>query len=353
VVIHCRPKHLPDLFDAFERLDRGESVALGPAPTQLHEGEYLTYPIPTSEGTPGPGAWLGFLSSGSTGRPKLVWREWRELLAGAQTNSRVSGWTWASPYRPDTFAGVQVALQAWRTEGDILSLDTNWPATWQLLVTKQPDALSCTPTFLDLLLQFEQNAPWTPRQVTLGGEVLRPAAGERFRKRFPTARFTVIYASAEHGVLLKTHRLDGWYESTFLSKRGIEWRVQAGVLEVKEQGRWASTGDQVELGGDLIRVVGRADSVANVGGVKVSLDEIGRLAEEVPGVRRAVAVSEPNSVVGQVVCLKFALEAGCEREEVQARLENHLRSHLRKEAWPRRWELDAVGLGKNSKRKQG
>jgi hypothetical protein len=35
---------------------------------------------------------------------------------------------------------------------------------------------------------------------------------------------------------------------------------------------------------------------------------------------------------------------------VQARLETYLRSHLRKEAWPRRWEPDEVGLGQNAKR---
>jgi long-chain acyl-CoA synthetase len=343
-MIHLQPKDLRDLFGAFERLDGGESVALGPEPSPQPS------PIRMGEGVPGVGAWLGVCSSGSTGRPKLVWRQWRDLLAGVRLDARNSGWTWASPFQPDTFAGVQVALQAWRSGGGILSLGDHWPKNWSVLTLQQPAALSCTPTFLDLLLQFEEDSKWVPQQITLGGEVLRHAAGERFRKRFPTVHFTVIYASAEHGVLLKTHRHDGWYESASFSRRGIGWRVQSDVLEIKKEAEWLSTGDQVEVRGDLIRIVGRADSVANVGGVKVSLDEIGRLAEEVPGVRRALAFVEPSSVVGQVVGLKFSVEPEFAREDVQGRLEDYLRDHLRKEAWPRRWELDAVGLGKNSKR---
>ena len=76
--------------------------------------------------------------------------------------------------------------------------------------------------------------------------MLAPRAGHRFGTRFPTTRFTVIYASAEYGVLLKTHRLDGWYEADSLSRDLREWRVAAGVLELRKDDRWVSTGDCVE-----------------------------------------------------------------------------------------------------------
>jgi acyl-coenzyme A synthetase/AMP-(fatty) acid ligase len=86
---------------------------------------------------------------------------------------------------------------------------------------------------------------------------------------------------------MKTHRLDGWYEIESLAKRHPHWRVNAGVLEVQLGEHWQTTGDQVELKGDLLRVIGRADAVANVAGTKVSHAEVSDLAEQVLGVRRA------------------------------------------------------------------
>jgi acyl-CoA synthetase (AMP-forming)/AMP-acid ligase II len=257
-----------------------------------------------------------------------------------------------SPFHPTSFAGVQVALQAWRGRGGVGSLGPDWDAAWTSLAAVRCDAISATPTYLDLLLQNEPpgTAATDPRQITLGGEVLRPALGERLRRRFPATAFTAIYASAEFGVLLKTHRLDGWYETGALSHRGLEWRVRDGVLEVAAGGTWRATGDLVETNGALVRVVGRGDRVANVAGTKVNLDEVARRAEEAPGVRRAQAHAAPNPVAGQVVALRFACEPGSDPAVVRAGLESHLRLVLEKPAWPRIWQADELLPGRNAKR---
>jgi acyl-coenzyme A synthetase/AMP-(fatty) acid ligase len=364
-----QPEILSDLFGVFGLLEKGASVGLASAnaksgttqpslspgvhpPSPLTESTAEEAPPPSALRLPASGAWLGVNSSGSTGVPKLVWRAWSDLRHEARDTDLVRGWTWASPFLPHTFAGVQVALQAWASHGQVLFVDAAWDQTWARLKAAHVDALSCTPTFLDLLLQNEPSdrPGWHPRQITLGGEVLRPAVGQRVARRFPATRVTVIYAAAEHGVLLKTHRLDGWYETDGFRRRGLEWRVQDGRLELKRGDNWLTTGDQVEVKGDLMRVVGRADAVANVAGTKVSLAEVAELAEQVPGVRRALAVAEPSPVTGQIVCLKYAVEPGAAPAAVLEALQAHLRQHLRKEAWPRRWELDEVGIGHNAKR---
>lgn len=331
---------LADLFGVFERLDRGETVVLG-------EGACLG-PVP---GEAGPH--LGVRSSGSTGIPKVVWRSWPCLKRELRLDPRTRGWRWASPFRPESFAGVQAALQAWAGGGEVDSIGTDWGGVWEIHRRRPWDAVSATPTYMDLLIQNESDE-WKgrdPVQITLGGEVLRPECGERLRERFPETRFTVVYASAEWGVLLKTHRVDGWYERASLERRYPRWQVREGVLELPDgQGEWVATGDLVEVEGELMRVVGRADRVANVAGTKVSLDEVGRLAEQVLGVRRAHAIGESNPVTGQVVALLYSIEPGGDRSAVEKALGEHLRACLPKPAWPRRWVPDDLMPRTNAKR---
>lgn len=336
-------RSLDELFPVFENLANGHSVAL--RPPDLHPAGTFTPPDLQT-------VWLGVTSSGSTGIPKLIWRRWSELQRGLGRKDRLRNWTWAGPYQPWTFAGIQVALQAWLTEGRVMTLGTDWEAAWSGLAAHRVEALSATPTYLDLLIQNEPPgfAAWCPQQLTIGGEPLRPGVGARVQERFARARITVIYASAEFGVLGRTERTDGWYELESLTRRYPRWRVSDGALEVEANSQWRLTGDLIELRDDLFRIVGRADNVANVAGTKISLARVAELAEQVSGVLRAVAVAEPNPITGQIVCLRYAVASGADSVAVEVTLQSHLRAALPKEAWPRRWVVDEVGAVQNAKR---
>lgn len=342
-----RAPSLDGLFGAFELLNGGTSVVL-----EARGGSCVPEVKPVGEGP-----FLGITSSGSTGLPKLVWKAWGDLLVEARESERLMGWRWASPFEAWTFAGVQVALQAWRTGGRVTGLSgLGWEKAWLLAREQGWDAMSTTPTYMDLWVQNEPMGLGGVRlrHVTLGGEVLRPACGARLRARFPDADFKVVYASAEWGILLKTRRLDGWYETDSLDRRRPGWRVEDGVLMVPMKGGgWGSTGDLVELEGGLIRVVGRADRVANVAGSKVNLDEISGMAEKVPGVLRAVAMAEANPITGQVVVLHYEVEPGEAGGEMEVRLSAALRDRLPKVAWPRRWIQGQILPEVNGKRRLG
>ncbi|MBK9137240.1 MAG: acyl--CoA ligase [Verrucomicrobia bacterium] len=385
-VIQVRPSQLEDLAGVFDQMEAGgTNVALLPALGDRAVPRLEEAALPEE-----PSGWLAVTSSGSTGVPKVVWRRWTDLRVGLSHRPEIRGWCWAAPYAPWTFAGVQVALQAWLVAGRVVSLPHDWTEAWRKLEQTRPDAVSATPTYLDLLLQEEalpafsdthqrqqsKEAPkgfpqaagssemsaetagfrrgWSPRQITLGGEPLRPGVGQRLAARFPTARFTVVYAAAEFGVIATTHRMDGWYELAALDGRFPGgWRQEDGVLELQRGGDWRSTGDLVEVAGDLFRVIGRADGVANVAGTKVNLAQVAAVAEEVPGVLRAVAVAEPNSVTGQVVCLRYAPAPGLDSSKLANALEAHLRAQLPKAAWPRKWVVDQVAPVHNAKRAVG
>ncbi len=336
-------RSLEDLGQAFGLLEQGRNIL-------LLSGGYNPGSAPPAAPV---GGWLGLTSSGSTGVPKTVWVHWETLKAQVSQSSLYREWTWASPFLPSTYAGVQVALQAWHSSGRVVQLGLAWPDCVRRILEERVDALSCTPTFIDLLMQNASDAPDTGlglRQITLGGEPLRPRLGERLSRSFPRTRFTVLYASAELGLLMRTHRLDGWYELSSLSRLHPRWDVREGQLFVFHNGEWRGTGDLVELATDRVRVIGRADAVANVAGVKVSLAEVTDLAEGVAGVRRAQAFARPNAVTGQVVGLRYSFEGAVNPTAMLEVLQLTLRKRLRKEAWPRIWELDSVDPVNNAKR---
>lgn len=358
---------LSDLFPVFQRLERGESFRVTPDGVEaIAPGD--------AEGT----ATLSFVTSGTTGSAKTVTWKWKEIRAFAVQSERIGHWKWASPFQPWTFAGIQVALQAWTTGGDAVSLEADWDRSRSQL--KQTDALCCTPTYADLLLQSDigweltesgklgrreagrsatsdfgdqrskvvsrpiakgngsraRDSGGVPNvvQVTLGGEPLRARLGERLKRGFPNAEFTVVYAASELGVILKTHRVDGWFETSGFR---VPWRIADGTLEIRNWGEWKSTWDRVEVQDDLIRVIGRADEVANVGGTKVFLPLVAAAAECVAGVRRARATAYESPVAGQVVELEFSVEAGCDPETIQRSIKSRLQAELPKPAWPRVW----------------
>lgn len=74
--------------------------------------------------------------------------------------------------------------------------------------------------------------------------------------------------------------------------------------------RWYRTGDAGELLGGMLTVTGRLDRVIISGGVNVSLDEVERVARELPGWSSAVALGSPHPEWGERVSLVVETETG-------------------------------------------
>ncbi len=336
------PRIFADLAPVFSAVAEGQCVALLPetfAPSALLDPDPVLGPQ------------VGVTSSGSTGSPKLSWRTWTELTSNTRTLGESVSLKWASPYRPETFAGCQLALQAWVNGTIAVSLSLTPNEAWRQLLSHDITAVSCTPTYLYLLFLYPQAKNWEPIQITLGGEPLTTAQGQLFAARFPKTRFTVIYASAEHGVLLKTSRIDGWFESSFLTEHR-EWKLVQGELHLHTAGGWIATKDRVEEEGSLLRVVGRADAVANIAGQKYSLALISAAAEKCRSVLSARAGTEPNPITGEIITLNLTFHPeirGQQQLAALAAVQEALRAQLPKPAWPRRWIVAPPVLGQNSK----
>lgn len=360
------PNQLRDLFEAFHWLERGKSVVLMPPKGALMlppQGPHVAVEQLANRS----GNFVGLWSSGTTGAPRLFWHSWETAKAALSRNQpqfahhespSTSDRTkhlprlWASPFHPWTYAGFQVALHAWLTGAGVVSLTTDFADTCRILRAQRPDAISAPPTFLDLLMRADCPAGWAPRQMTIGGEPISVRFGLHLRRCFPRTHFTAVYASTELGILMRSRRVDGWYAAISLSKRFREWRIDDRILWVRADNTWCSTGDLAECRNGWLRLIGRGDRVANVGGWKVSLSEVSERALEVPGVRSAVAFALPTQVTGQIVGLRFAVETDELEEDVRDRIDRYLRKTLPKPAWPRHWEFGPCTIT-NGKAKGG
>ncbi len=72
--------------------------------------------------------------------------------------------------------------------------------------------------------------------------------------------------------------------------------------------RWYRTGDAGEMLGGMLSVSGRLDRVIISGGVNVSLDEVERVARELPGWSSVVALGAPHPEWGERVTLAVETE---------------------------------------------
>lgn len=310
-------------------------------------GKHLNSPPTTSTG------WIGVYSSGSTGKPKLVWQRITPLRDACSRHPRNAACTWATCFEASTFAGIQVAIQAVHSGGKVLSLNHDWSKNHKQLSRLKPDILAATPTFLDLLIHSQpplEKQPWQPRQITLGGEPLRSVQGSLFQERFPESRFTLIYASAEMGVIAKTNRIDGWYPIVSLRNRYKNWRINDGELELQSNGTWKGTGDHCSFKGDYFCIHGRIDRVVNVGGHKVNLDTVESLAESFPGINRALAYAKKNPITGNVIALVLEASTISGKQTALDHLLRSMQSRLPKHAWPRSISWGKIPEQKNGKR---
>lgn len=104
------------------------------------------------------------------------------------------------------------------------------------------------------------------------------------------------------------------------AQRFIEDTDRAGTVT-----RWYRTGDAGELLGGMLTLTGRLDRVIVSGGVNVSLDEVERVARELPGWSTAVALAAPHPEWGERVTLVVetepeALAFDAVRAEIRDRL---------------------------------
>jgi acyl-coenzyme A synthetase/AMP-(fatty) acid ligase len=280
-----------------------------------------------------------FQTSGTSGPPKCFTHTMDALRRAVVTGARYSGDVWGLAYPPTTMAGFQVCLQAFCNGNGVVGLiGASREQVLQRCRHWGINRLSATPTFYRTLLPVRPPVAGM-RSLTLGGEVADRALLQRLREAFPSARLRNIYALTEAGTVLRGESeefsVPPEMEDKVMIKDGRVWLSRLLVAEDWQTGDWFDTGDRVEVTNRTplrFRLLGREGAVINVGGSKVSPEEVERVLLMYDGIAAARVTGRRNSVTGNVLMAEIVWQGRAESEE---NLREFLQSRLPPERVPR------------------
>lgn len=312
-------------------------------------------------GAGGPGREAGrisLLTSGTTGVPKLIHHRWDSLFTLRHARAPLPH-RWLLTYQTGTYAWFQMVTMALFAPGQEMVAGARLEPgpLLELARLRSASAISSTPTFWRFALLQTDPALLRAQsfaQVSLGGERVDQVILDRLRGLFPSARISHIYASTEVGAAIVVNDGHEGFPATWLDSEAspaeagaVQLRVRDDRLWVRsphaslDHRGWVDTGDQVELRGGRVVIVGRADSsFVNVGGLKVSTHSVEEALLQHEDVAWCRVYARSSVLVGSLVAADVVLRnPPADRLEAETKLTRHAERFLAAHAVPRIWRL--------------
>jgi long-chain acyl-CoA synthetase len=293
-----------------------------------------------ASGDPG----LILFSSGSTGDHKAALHNLSRLLD--KFRAPRPGLVMLAFLLFDHIGGINTLLHVLSSGGTLVAAEGYDPdRICSAIEAHRVELLPTSPTFLNLLLLSEawrRHELSSLRKVTYGTEVMPEQTLARLREILPGVKFQQTYGLTEVGILRSRSRSSDslWVE---IGGNGFETKIQEGTLWIRahsamlgylnapspfdEEG-WLNTGDEVEVDGPYLRILGRRSDIINVGGLKVFPAEVESVLLGMPNVRDVAVRGESNPITGQVVVAVFNLEEPEDRGSLRKRTREYCRSRL-------------------------
>ncbi len=293
------------------------------------------------------------LTSGTTGTPKLVRHSWDSLFTMRKVQ-RLAPSRWLLTYLDGTYAWYQLVTLILFVPGQSLVVAERLEpsALVKAAAANNVTAISATPTFWRIALieaGAEALARLPLRQCTLGGELVDQAILDTLSRLYPRAEIVHIFAATEVGAAIVVRDGRAGFPAAWLNdeRRVPALTIRDGRLWIRSpyaaRGRegWTDTGDLVEVRGDRVHFLGRAErGVFNVGGAKAFAADIEAVVLSHPAVAWCQADSRRSPITGEMVtCTVVPRHPDADHAALEAELESHCRAHLPEPMVPRLWKF--------------
>ena len=287
-----------------------------------HESPKETNPLIASfreRNSPG----LVVFSSGSTGKPKGILHDCENVMRKFVVER--PGWRTLLFLLMDHFGGFNTFLGSFAYGGVAVCIGDRKPeSVCKAIEASGATLLPTTPTFINLLITsgaYHTSNLSSIKLITYGTEVMPEITLQKVRGIFPNAVIKQTYGLSELGVLRSKSENDAslWVK---IGGDGFEVKVSDGMLWVRSEANmvgylnapspfdsegWMCTGDQVEVNGEYMRILGRKSEMINVGGQKVFPAEVETVLLEAANVKDATVYSVKHPLMGNVVQARVSL----------------------------------------------
>lgn len=295
-------------------------------------------------------AGLVLFTSGSSGEPKAAVQDLHRLQQRHQQPR--SACNLLAFMQLDHIGGINTMLYSVCHGGMLVVPASRSPHDVAAAIEQhRVDVLPVSPTFLTLLLisgALDQYDFSSLKRVTYGSEAMPQSVLKQVAARLTHVQLLQTYGTTELGIL-QSRSQDNQSLWIQVGGGGLETKVLDGRLWVKaptamvgylnapfpldEEG-FMDTGDEVEVCGSWMRILGRNGEMINVGGTKISPTEVESVLLEMPEVVEASVVGLKHPLVGQVVQATVRLQSEIPLAEFKIRMRSHCQLRLPAEAIP-------------------
>jgi acyl-CoA synthetase (AMP-forming)/AMP-acid ligase II len=262
-------------------------------------------------------------TSGSTGKPKGILHDCERVMR--KFVEPRPGWRTVLFLMMDHFGGLNTLLSTFAYGGVGVCVAERSPeVVCRTIQQSRATLLPTTPTFLSFLMacgSYREFDLSSVKLITYGTEVMPDATLQKVKRIFPNAQIKQTYGLSELGVLRSKSESD---ESVWvkIGGQGFDVKVVDDVLWVRseanmvgylnapnpfDQDGWMCTGDQVEVRGEYIRILGRESEMINVGGQKLFPAEVETVLLQAENIREATVYGAKHPLMGQVVHARVSL----------------------------------------------
>jgi acyl-coenzyme A synthetase/AMP-(fatty) acid ligase len=248
-------------------------------------------------------------TSGTTSIPKIIKVMMSNCIRHVKTKDNYDKSTWGMGYPVGSFASTQVFFQTLINKETIIYLYGIDFKSADIVFSKYNITnLSCTPTFLSMLLIHLKKLYPSVKKITTGGEKMKDNLIFSYRKIFVSADYINIYASTETGSLLYSNS----EVFTIPERYKTQLKIEGGTLRVHKSllneinltdQDWFDTNDIVEFVSKYeFKFVSRSNGYLNTGGFRISPSEIEDYILTIIGVNDVHVYGKPNSLLGTIIC---------------------------------------------------